>query len=211
MTFDEVLARPLPSAPPVLGPVAGHAHVHLHPESRTVRIPRGVRLDLGSTAKALAADRAATRIARQIDGPVLVSLGGDVAVAGPPLPGGWAVGIAHESSTPAADVDQVVAIHRGGLASSAPGARRWMAGNRRVNHIVDPRTGDSVAATWALVSATGDSCVDANMVTTAALVWGELGLDRIAAFGQAVRLERSDGTVVYLNGWPEETREEDSL
>ncbi len=208
--LQEVLARPLPGAPQVLGPVAGYAHVHLHPDSRTVRIPRGVRLDLGSTAKALAADRAAARIAREIDGPALVSLGGDVAVAGPPFPSGWAVGIAHESSTPAAAVDQVVAIHRGGLASSAPGARRWMAGNRSVNHIVDPRTGDSVATTWTLVSATGDSCVDANMVTTAALVWGEPGLDRIAAFGQAVRLVRSDGQVVHLNGWPEETREEHS-
>ena len=79
-----------------------------------------------------------------------------------------------------------------------------MAGDRSVHHIVDPRTGDCAATTWTLVSATGDSCVDANMVTTAALVWGEPGLDRIAAFGQAVRLVRPDGEVVYLNGWPAE-------
>ena len=57
---------------------------------RTVRIPRGVRLDLGSTAKALAADRAAARIAGRIGAGALVSLGGDVAVAGPPPAGGWA-------------------------------------------------------------------------------------------------------------------------
>jgi thiamine biosynthesis lipoprotein len=202
--LDEVLAGPRPTTPQVLGPVAGYGHVHLDPAARTARIPRGVLLDLGSTAKALAADRAAARVAREIASPALVSLGGDVAVAGPPPPGGWAVGIAHESSTPAADVDQIVAIHRGGLASSAPGARRWVAGGRNVHHIVDPRTGDSAAGSWTLVSATGDSCVDANMVTTAAMVWGEPGLSRVVAFGQAVRLVRPDGEVVCLNGWPAE-------
>jgi FAD:protein FMN transferase len=202
--LDEVIARRAPATPHVLGPVAGFGHVHLDPDARTVRIPRGVLLDLGSTAKALAADRAAARIAREIDGPALVSLGGDVAVGGPSLPGGWAVGIAHESSTPAAEVDQVVAIHRGGLASSAPGARRWMAGGRNLHHIVDPRTGDCADTSWTLVSATGDSCVDANMVTTAAMVWGDAELGRVASFGQAVRLVRPSGQVVYLNGWPAE-------
>ena len=55
--LDEVLSRP-PAPPRALGSVAGYAHVQLNPADRTVRIPRGVRLDLGSTAKALAADRA---------------------------------------------------------------------------------------------------------------------------------------------------------
>ena len=43
-----------------------------------VRTPEGVALDLGATAKALAADRAAAAAARIADG-VLVSLGGDIA------------------------------------------------------------------------------------------------------------------------------------
>ncbi len=62
--FDEVASRP-PVPPQALGPVAGYAHVQLNAADRTVRIPRGVRLDLGSTAKALAADRAAARIAER--------------------------------------------------------------------------------------------------------------------------------------------------
>ena len=99
--------------------MAGYAHVQLNPRDRSVRIPHGVRLDLGSTAKALAADRAAARIAQTIGDGALVSLGGDVAVAGPAPAGGWAIGIARESSTPAEQVDQVVAITHGGLASSA--------------------------------------------------------------------------------------------
>ncbi len=56
--LDEVRRRP-PAPPAALGRVVGYQHVQLHPRTRSVRIPRGVLLDLGSTAKALAADRAA--------------------------------------------------------------------------------------------------------------------------------------------------------
>ena len=201
--LDEVRAGP-PVPPRALGSVAGYAHVQLDARHRTVRIPRGVRLDLGSTAKALGADRAAARIARELGTGTLVSLGGDVAVAGPPPAAGWAVGIAHESAAPAGAVDQVVAIRQGGLASSAAGARTWMAAGRRVHHIVDPRTGDCAEVYWTLVSATGASCVEANAVTTAAMVWGADAPARLAAFGQAARLVRHDGTVVTLHGWPRE-------
>jgi thiamine biosynthesis lipoprotein len=199
--LDEVLVRPA-GPPPALGSVAGYAHVQLNAADHTVRIPRGVRLDLGSTAKALAADRAAARLAHAVGNGVLVSLGGDVAVAGEPPAGGWAVGIARDSSAPAGSVDQVVAITRGGLASSATAVRTWKAGGRAVHHILDPRTGDSAASYWVLVSATGASCVEANVVTTAAVVWGPEALDKLAGFDQSVRLVRTDGEVFAVNGWP---------
>jgi thiamine biosynthesis lipoprotein len=199
--LDAVLASP-PAPPRALGRVAGYSHVQLNPSDRTVRIPRGVRLDLGSSAKALAADRSAARIAAAVGSGALVSLGGDVAVAGPAPAGGWPVGIAHESSAAASDVDQVVSIQRGGLASSAPAARTWTAGGRALHHVVDPATGDCAEAYWTLVSATGDSCVEANLATTAALVWGPTALERLAAFPQSVRLVRADSAVFSVNGWP---------
>ena len=198
----EVQSRP--AVPPrALGRVAGYQHVQLDARHRSARIPRGVRLDLGATAKALAADRAAARIAGHLGRGTLVSLGGDVAVAGPAPAGGWPIGIARESSTPTEEVDQVVAIDHGGLASSAPSARQWTAGERDVHHIVDPGTGDCIRRYWDLVSATGSSCVEANLVTTAAVVWGERALDELARVDQSARLVRHDGTVCCVNGWPE--------
>ncbi len=101
-------------------------------------------------------------------------------------------------------VDQVVAITQGGLASSATSVRTWRAGDRDVHHIVDPRTGDCVEPYWTLVSATGSSCVEANLVTTASIVWGERALDELARFEQSVRLVRFDGKVFSVNGWPPE-------
>jgi len=201
--LDEVQSRP-PQPPTALGRVAGYQHIQLNPRQRTVRIPRGVRLDLGASAKAMAADRAAARIAGGLGVGALVSLGGDIAVAGPAPAGGWPIGIARESSTPAEQVDQVVAIDHGGLASSATSVRTWQAGDRHVHHIVDPRSGDCVEPYWDLVSATGPSCVEANLVTTAAIVWGERALHELARFEQSVRLVRSDGKVFTVNGWPPE-------
>jgi FAD:protein FMN transferase len=203
--LDVVRARPSsrhPGPPPALGPVAGYGHIQLDADDRTVRIPRGVRLDLGSTAKALAADRAAGRIAGLVGSGVLVSLGGDVAVAGSPPPGGWAIGIAQESAAPDDELQQVVAITHGGLASSAISARTWNTAGRERHHVVDPCTGDCVAPYWSLVSATGTSCVDANMVTTAALVWGERAIEKLRGFDTAVRLVRLEGAVFSVNGWP---------
>ncbi len=201
--LGEVVSQP-GSALLDLDPAIGYIHVQLDRDRRTVRIPRGVKLDLGSSAKALIADRAAARIAGAVGAGALVSIGGDVAVAGEPPPEGWAVGIAVSSSRPAGEVDQVVAIRRGGLASSSPSVRRWTVGDREVHHIVDPMTGDCVSPYWTLVSATGANCVEANAVTTAALVWGHQALRRLPSFDQAVRLVRHDGRILSLNGWPEE-------
>jgi thiamine biosynthesis lipoprotein len=187
-------------------PAVGYGHLHLDERTRTVRIPRGVRLDLGSSAKALAADRAATRIAQQLDTGVLVSLGGDVSVDGPAPEGGWAIGIARESSAREHEIDQVVAIRQGGVASSSPAVRSWIAGTERVHHILDPATGSPSEPYWSLVTAAGSSCVEANALTTASVVWGTQALEKLSSYGQAIRLQRHDGVVFTLGGWPEEER-----
>jgi FAD:protein FMN transferase len=188
----------------VLGPVVGYGHIHIERKTRSVRIPRGVRLDLGSSAKAYLADRTVTRIATAVECGVLVCVGGDVAVSGPPPRGGWSIGIAHESSASGSEVDAVVSIHTGGLSSSSVAVRTWRVGTEMVHHIIDPSTGYSAPAYWTLVSAAGASCVDANALSTAAIVWGKDAIERLRPFEQPVRLVRHDGVVFTLGGWPEE-------
>jgi thiamine biosynthesis lipoprotein len=107
-----------------------------------------------------------------------------------------------DSATRPDDVDQVVAIRHGGLASSSTEVRAWQMGSAQVHHIVDPATGRSSSTYWRLVSAVGPTCVDANALSTAAVVWGDQALERLRPFGQAVRLLRHDGEVIVLGGWP---------
>jgi thiamine biosynthesis lipoprotein len=167
-----------------------------------IRVPRDVRLDLGSTAKALAADRAAARAADAIGGHVLVSLGGDIAVAGDAPEGGWLVGIADDHRADP-EPGETVAIAAGGLATSSTTARRWARGGRSVHHIVDPRTGLPAREIWRTVSVSAASCVDANTASTAAVVLGEDAPAWLVAQGLPARLVRSDGDIERIGGWPE--------
>lgn len=82
----------------VVRSVPGWRSVSVDPSAGTVRVPAGVVLDLGSTARAWAADRAAADAAAAAGCGVLVSLGGDVAVAGECPPGGWLVHLADDSA-----------------------------------------------------------------------------------------------------------------
>ena len=173
--------------------------LELDERAQAARLAPGVRLDLGATAKALAADRIAALVAGLGTG-VVVSLGGDVAVAGDAPAGGWSIGIGAESG--AAGVDEVVALSSGGLATSSTALRSWSRGGRRLHHIVDPRTGDSATATWRLVTVVASSCVEANAAATAAVVWGEEAPDRLSARGLAARLVGGDGAVTSTPGWP---------
>ena len=183
-------------------PAPGWWQIALDPVARTVSVPEGVHVDLGATAKAFAADRAATRLATTLGCGALVSLGGDVAVAGTGPRQGWAVGIAPECTIDVALVDQVVSIDAGGLATSGTTARTWARNGRRVHHIVDPWTGESAAAVWSLVSVAAPTCVEANTWSTAAVVWGHDAVGNLEARGVSARLVDASGSVTTCGTWP---------
>ncbi len=182
-------------------PAPGWSCIEHDAFARTIRVPPGVHLDVGATAKALAADRAAARIASSTGSAALVCVGGDISVAGPSPHGGWSVAVAVDSSGPFAD-GPIVAIDGGGLASSSTVVRSWRRGGRRLHHIVDPATGDSASEYWRLVSVAAATCVDANAATTASVVWGRSASHRLEAMGLPARLVRHDGVAVTVAGWP---------
>jgi thiamine biosynthesis lipoprotein len=99
-----------------------------------------------------------------------------------------------------------VTIHRGALASSSTEVRTWKMESEQVHHIVDPATGRSSAPYWRLVSAAGASCVDANALSTTAVVRGDQAIERLRPFDRAVRLLRHDGEIFTAGGWPEAGR-----
>jgi thiamine biosynthesis lipoprotein ApbE len=171
-----------------------------------VRVPDGIRLDLGATAKALAADRAAGRLAEVLDGRgALVGLGGDIRVTGHAPQGGWSVRV-QDVTGPVGEVAhgpvQLVGMHSGGLATSSTTARRWVRGGQVMHHILDPRSGVPVASPWRTVSVAAPTCVAANVASTATIVRGEAAVGWLTRRGLAARLVRGDGSVVTLPGWP---------
>ena len=104
-------------------------------DARTVRVARGVSLDLGATAKALAADRAAAAARHAAGCGVLVSFGGDISIAGPPPPGGWPVRVTDDHRSDADAPGQWITLRSGGLATSSTTIRRWENDGRRTRTI----------------------------------------------------------------------------
>jgi FAD:protein FMN transferase len=216
--YAAVLAQEAPLTQPPT-PAAGWCCVDLDSAQLTARVPAGVLVDLGATAKALAADMAATAIADRLGCGVLVNLGGDIAVAGPAPEGGWKVGI-DDGVTSADDSERgadpgdpgsrggrqgagtVVSVETGGLATSSPGVRRWRRGDLALHHILVPGTGQPAEICWAAVSVAAATCVDANTASTAAVIRGRAAPGWLADLGLPARLVSPDGSVITTGGWP---------
>nr|WP_296064115.1 FAD:protein FMN transferase [uncultured Actinoplanes sp.] len=163
-------------------------------DGRLLTVPGGVLLDLGATAKALTADRAAGRIADRLGIGALVALGGDIATAGPGPAGGWRVRVQDRPGDPHC----TVALPAGAaLATSSTASRTWGA---NLHHIVDPRTGNPARAVWRTVSVAACSCVRANTLSTAAIVRGHRAVDLLR--NTPSRLVTPALDVLRLGGWP---------
>jgi len=200
--YDRDFAQLRPQAGPLRAVrVPGWRVVRHDADRHLVTMPAGVQLDLGATAKALAADRAADAAADAcLNGGVLINLGGDIAVAGSIPDPGFVVGVADDHR---AGAEQMVTIASGGLATSSTTVRRWGAGR---HHIIDPRTGIPAGSCWRTVSVAAASCVDANTAATAAVVLGRAAQRWLDERGLPARLVASDGTVAIVGGWPQEER-----
>jgi thiamine biosynthesis lipoprotein len=180
----------------------GWQSIELRADPPAVSIPSGVQLDLGATAKALAADRAATSISRATATGVLVSLGGDIALAGSPPPDGWAIHVTdgHRSSPDAPG--QTITIETGGLATSSTTVRRWRHDGQVMHHILDPESGSPVDGPWRTVTVAAASCVDANIASTAAIIRGANAAEWLDRQHLPARLVAHDGRVQLVGDWP---------
>jgi thiamine biosynthesis lipoprotein len=164
-------------------------------------MPAGVHLDLGSSAKAFAADRAAALVSEQLGCGVLVSLGGDIATAGTPPVSGWQVLVQDGPDEPAADIR----LDIGALATSSTLSRRWRQGTSAVHHILDPASGRPAEPIWRTVSIAATTCAEANALSTASIVRGWRALPWLRSTGHAARLVGTNGEVIRLGGWPVES------
>lgn len=137
--------------------------------------PPGLALDLNGVVKALAVDATAA----VLDGPGFVAVGGDLAVRGPVdvgLPGGGAIRVV-----------------TGGLATSGTASRGA--------HLVDPATRRPSESCWEQVTASGASCLHADIAAKAGFLLGEQGPAWLDARGIPGRFVGLEGGVVENDAW----------
>jgi len=147
---------------------------------RMLSRPPGLKLDLNGVVKALAVDEAAAAL----DGYGFVSVGGDLAVRGPvdaALPGGGAVRVVE-----------------GGLATSGIASRGA--------HLLDPATGEPSDSPWEQVTASGSTCLAADVAAKTGFLLGERGPRWLDERGIAGRFVTRLGAAFENETWVQATR-----
>jgi thiamine biosynthesis lipoprotein len=170
----------------------------------TLTVPSDIRLDLGATAKAIAADLAAAKVAEQLGVGALVSLGGDIATAGNEPVDGWEVLVQDVPEDPS---QQVSLAPGAAMATSSTQKRRWMSGGYARHHILDPRFGLPAEIVWRTVTVASSSCLDANALSTASVIRGFGAVRWLEDLKVAARLVDAEGRVVTTSLWPVATPE----
>jgi FAD:protein FMN transferase len=150
------------------GPTPGLAGVALDADGRSVHVPPGVGLDPGALGKGLAADLVAEELVSDGAAGVLVNVGGDLRVKGRPPEGeAWVVELVLDRGR-----SRRWALAEGGVATSSSRRRRWRVGGQLRHHLIDPATGQPIAAPPATVSVVAGHAWWAEAAATAVTVGG---------------------------------------
>jgi thiamine biosynthesis lipoprotein len=133
----------------------------------------GMQIDLGGIAKEYAVDKAASAAAAETDDACLVNFGGDlVATKAPTRSKGWQVGI--DALDQAQGLPQkLIRLQNGGLATSGDARRFLLKDGIRYGHILDPTTGWPVQYAPRSITVAADTCTQAGMLATLAMLEGK--------------------------------------
>lgn len=136
-------------------------------------LPAGMQIDFGGIGKEYAVDSATMLVESLAAGiSCLINFGGDMAVRNPRRDGmHWRIGI--EGADRSGEATQIVALKRGGIATSGDSRRYVYRDGRRYSHILDARTGWPVRNAPRSITVAADTCTQAGTITTLAMLQGE--------------------------------------
>ncbi len=141
-------------------------------EAPILRMGSGMQIDFGGIGKEYAVDRAATLVRKASGASCLLNFGGDlVAIRRPRRQETWKVGVeAADASN--SNAERLLNLAVGGLATSGD-ARRYLVKNGiRYSHILDPTTGWPVPDAPRSITVAADTCTQAGMLSTLAMLEG---------------------------------------
>ena len=162
-------------------------------EAPIFQMPGEMEVDLGGIGKEYAVDKAAEQIRAQSDVSCLVNLGGDLVVTRKPAGRDfWSVGI--ESTGAASSLPpSLLQLQVGALATSGDAHRFLRKGQERYSHILDPRTGRPVPGAPRSVTVAADTCTQAGMLSTLAMLRGVGAEAFLATQGVQFWCDRDNG------------------
>ncbi|MDH3481081.1 MAG: FAD:protein FMN transferase [Gammaproteobacteria bacterium] len=135
-----------------------------------LQMPSGMEIDLGGIGKEYAVDRCAGLLREQGSSACLVNFGGDLAVSrAPEGRRSWKVAVEGDAEGEPA---HLIDLKQGALATSGDARRYLLKDGIRYSHILDPMTGWPVPDAPRSITIAADTCVEAGMMSTLAMLKG---------------------------------------
>jgi len=137
-----------------------------------IQMQANMEIDLGGIGKEYAVDSSAKILSQHTDKSFLLNYGGDIACPRPRdnnTP--WTVGVDNPAHTGESAAGRITLFH-GALATSGDARRFLLKDGVRYSHILDPLTGYPVPDAPRSVSVIANTCVEAGMLSTFAILQG---------------------------------------
>ncbi|GAA0784860.1 FAD:protein FMN transferase [Marinobacterium sediminicola] len=151
----------------------GYQYVHIDPANSMLMKEHDQYIDLSAIAKGYGVDQLAELLESHGIQRYLVEIGGELRVKGV-KPGGepWRLAI-EAPHAGAREVQQVISIEQGAVATSGDYRNYFEEDGVRYSHTIDPRTAYPIRHRLASVTVITDTCAEADALATALMVMGE--------------------------------------
>ena len=147
----------------------------------TITLPKDMEVDLGGIGKEYAVDSTVKILNTVTDKSFLVNFGGDIACSKPRNDNTpWTIGVDNPEHTGEKSVGKI-ALYTGGLATSGDARRYLIKDNVRYSHILDPKTGHPILDAPRSVTVIAETCIEAGMISTFAMLQGKNAVDFLEA------------------------------
>ena len=144
-------------------------------DQKQITLVKGMEIDFGGIGKEYAVDRAIILAKQLTNSPVLVNLGGDLAVTSSRLHNEpWQVAIEHPdiNSDQNKLADMIVSLNSGALATSGDARRFLINDGKRYSHILNAKTGWPINEAPRSITVVAPQCIQAGILATLALLQG---------------------------------------
>lgn len=159
----------------------------------------GMQITLGGIAKGYAIDRACEILQKHGIENALVEIGGDMRAIGRRT---WRIAI-QDPRNRLGYLKPIIEITSGSVTTSGDYERFFFLGNKRIHHIIDPRTGTSADGCMGvtIVMENGE-CIDADALATGVFVMGpENGIALLNSLRIKGLIVSSDGKILTSRSW----------
>lgn len=197
---DPQAVTSLPAGVAWRGGVAGIA---VDAAASVAQLPSGTVLDAGGIGKGMAADIVVAELMKKGVAGAMVSIGGDLRVAGVgPHHGGWVIGVGDAFDQVGSDTEVLrLSLANAGVATSGTVRRSWYDSNGApVHHLLDPATAQPLQETVQATVVAGTAAW-AEVYTKMLMVRGVPALETLESLGLGARVVLIDGSAHCNDVW----------